>query len=59
MRKNNRSPMDRYDKDYIFRPDLRRIRYIVHRPRKTVFINIDADPDATEVKIIERDDCGV
>ena len=57
-RKNRRSQMDYFDKDYIFRPDLPNVRYVINLPRKTVFINLDADPEAVGIRTISYEDGG-
>ena len=48
-KKHIRRIEDRYDGDYIGLPEQPRIRRIIAVPLKTIYINIDADPDADEI----------
>lgn len=48
-RKHIRSIEDRYDGDYIGLPELPRISRIIAVPLKTIYINVDADPEADEI----------
>ena len=38
-----------YDDDFTFRPDRPDVRYFIDHRRKTSFLNMDADPDATGI----------
>lgn len=39
---------DRYDKDYISLPEYPHILRIVAVPMKTIYINVEADPDTAD-----------
>lgn len=47
-KKKHSSMDDRYDKDYISLPAYPHIVRINAVPMKTIYINVDADPEATE-----------
>ena len=55
--KRSRMPDFRhYDDDFAFRPDRPDIKYFVDHRRKTIFLNMEADPDAADVMHVRLDD---
>lgn len=46
-----------FDTEYTFRPDLPHIRRIIHYPRKTVYMNLEADPAAWEDMEVMDEPC--
>lgn len=47
-KKHSRSMADRYDSDYVSLPEYPYIVRVYAVPMKTVYINVDADPEAVE-----------
>lgn len=52
IRREHCDIVETFDTDYIFDRTRPKLMKIVDYPRKTIFINADADPDATEVQTI-------